>query len=365
MEELSRTANSAAQRIDQHWKQVRDKQILCQQLADQLHQLNSERLKLLAQLSREQSAFDKALAVLTREKHFKQQTERSTNSVFHATNTLYHSHLERCESLRERAENAEHDSVEEAEEEVEKAEADLQRIQKDLREAQRAQREAESALLKAQTAHDSMAEEDWRTSGATTSQGRALQRTKMALSKMKDEIAGVEKKLTLAKKPPPPVYQPLPDSRKTDFDALVVLFFAKSNLTGSMPLLQKLCCDAQLAVCPWPLKYAGLWDVELPLSATNVNSRTWNEYLRFKNDSWFLLPHENAIEAGDARGYVNVFANFQEPSPTDPEVCSPPHSSSDPSCKSKMNQNVLYADNVRILECNEAMCASIVHVYYG
>jgi hypothetical protein len=332
MEELKREAESAAQKIDQHWKEVTDKQKLCQQLADQLNHLNSELLRLHVQLSQEQSTFNKALDTLQQEKHFKQHSEKSTRSILQARSTLYHSQLERCEDVRVRAVNAAHDSVEEAEKEVEKEEKHLQKIQKELREAQRAHREAESAWLEARNAHQLMTVEEQGTAGARTSEGQALQRTKKAVSAVQKERDGVEKTLKRAKKPPPPVYQPLPDSRKTDFNALAVLFFTQSHLTGSMPILQRMCCDAQLAVCPWPLKRAGLWDVEEPLSAANIHCRTWNEYIPPRNEPCSSQPHEGAIAAGEVSSNVKVFADFKEPSPTDAEVCSPPHAYSSPPC---------------------------------
>jgi hypothetical protein len=71
-------------------------------------------------------------------------------------------------------------------------------------------------------------------------------KTKKAVSQVQKVRARVGKMLKCTKKPPLPVKEPLPGSRKTDFAALTVLFFTSSHLTGSMPILQRMCYDAQL-----------------------------------------------------------------------------------------------------------------------
>jgi hypothetical protein len=187
-----------------------------------------------------------------------------------------------------------------------------------------------------------MAGEAQSTTAAHTSQGQALQKTKKAYSEMAEEINGVEKMLKVAETPPPPVYQPLLDCRKTDFDALAVLFYKRRHLTGSMDILQ-FCCDAQLAVCPWPFKCSGLWDVEKPLSAANIDCSTWNEYFRSKTKTCWYLPHEVAVAAVDTRSHVIMFADFQEPSASDDKVSSPPHARSYPSSTYEISQSCVFS----------------------
>jgi hypothetical protein len=182
---------------------------------------------------------------------------------------------------------------------------------------------AQDALRRVTAQFNSMEAEQQNTIGATTSEGDALQSAKRAAKQKEDEISAVKSELSKAMKPPPPVYQPLPDCRTTDFNALAVLFYMERDVTSSMLLLQQFCCAAQLAVCPWPLKCAGLWDVEKALSASTL-SMPWMEYFHSKTEQCCYLTSLHAVAEGSGSSTLDMFADFEEPSVT--EVRPPNHS---------------------------------------
>jgi uncharacterized HAD superfamily protein len=294
IKELCREAEHAAMRIEKHWKKVTEKQILCQQLANQLQQLHDELSRLLGLQSEKESEFLEALEVLRRKNRpYEYAVQQARTLVLEKKNAIFEV-SRRSTLLRESSE-----AVRKAEEVLHKAEA---------------------ALVAAQRTVQSMEREQHSLTGAFTPEGEALQRAKRHVRQIKDAIAGVRKKLAAAKKPPPPVYQPLPDSRKTDSNALAVLFYTRSHLTGSMLLLQQFCCAAQLAVCAWPLRNADLWDVENALSADALNE-AWKKYFQIKANACCYLQQTIPAAEVDRWCTVDMFADFQEPRPTDAVVC--------------------------------------------
>jgi ribosomal protein L34E len=271
MEALNRERDLAEQRIELHWKRVEEKQKQCQRLNSQLQKLNSELPRLVAQQANKQSAFNRALDQLGCQKRLKQSA---------------------------------------------KDEADRSRNRYGWRGWQQA---SVSERMSSEAAEDALR----RVTAAFNSMEAEQQNTLGAVKQKEDEIGAVKSELSNAMKPPPPVYQPLPDCRTTDFNALAVLFYMERDATSSMLILQQFCCAAQLAVCPWPLKCAGLWDVEKALSASTL-STPWMEYFHSKTEQCCYLTSLHAVAAGSGSSNLDMFAAFQEPSVT--EVRSLVHS---------------------------------------
>jgi hypothetical protein len=273
MKVLRQEADLAVQRIEKHWKRVIEKQRECERLSQELCRLENDLSSLRCHETHAKCKFDRALEVLRNRKLLKESEYRAAALHFPVKRKSYENHIDT---------NA-----------------------------------AQSAMQEAKSAYDSLDAEQHVTSGARSSEGKDLQRAKHAVIEKEKAIAGVEKQLEKAAKPPAPVYQPLPDC-EDEFNALAVLFYTRSELTGSMPLLQQFCCAAQLAVCPWPLQRAGLWDVQAALSAAEIAFSTWNEYFRSKTETCCYLPRSSEGEAFDLSSDVHIFTGC--PVPTVDEV---------------------------------------------
>ena len=112
--------------------------------------------------------------------------------------------------------------------------AELQRRHQHMQSCERSYRYNSSVVTDARGRYYSMSSDNW-----SSCEGQALQEASQQVESMRGNIATVEQRLKEAKRPPPALYQPLPDSRESDYNALAVLFYAKSDLTGSLPLLQQ------------------------------------------------------------------------------------------------------------------------------
>lgn len=272
MKILSEEAELAKQRTDKHWDAVLEKQKRCKKLEQQLRKLRYELEGLQPVETNAYDAFSAALQLLQSRK---QQVENEYRTVQSQV---------RCGAA---------DAKEEA--------------------------GARYAMQSAQNKWRAMHKEQLSASGALTSEGGALQDARHAVERKQAKISNAEKDLENERKPPYPLYQPLPDSRNSDYEALAVLFYTRSDLTGSMPRLQQFCCAAQLAVCAWPLKKESLWDISKAVSASDLEFKTWNDYLRTKHCPY--IPRSSTVASVDTSNSVHAFANFQVPDIHSAEVC--------------------------------------------
>lgn len=275
---LGEEAHLARRRIDEHWKKVREKQQLCQQLKRQLELLNDQLRTLERQETRASNGFAAVLQPLQRHRDYCQQ--------------VYNASVARNSHRNEWLYNPEVTA-------------------------------ARSASTEAETKYSAMnAEQNCGATGASSQPGKFLQNARCAVTEKHSSIASVEGQLENAMKPPAPVIQPLPDPRESECNTLAVLFFVRSDVTGSMPLLQQLCCVAQLALCPWPVDDEPLCDA---FSSPDLSYSTWNEYFseRTASCSYLSQPARAATAAAvTTSSAVHFFASFKVPESKEVCMCS-------------------------------------------
>ena len=253
---LEDEADLAARRVREHWQKVREKQLLYRKLQRELEKLNTD----LEELRREEtSARDMFDAALQR--------------LFDRKKIVYdHRHKGLPSSVRRSL-----------------------------------------PILCAE--YDEM-EQDVHSNNPSSYEGKKLRAAESAVSSKESDVELKVNELARAKKPPPALYQPLPDSREGDYEALAVLFYARSDLAGNMPLLQQFCCAAQLAVCPWPLERPPLWSVGSTVSPQQLREDInipWNRHFFGASEGCKYLSRSPASASIDASSDVHIIANFKVP----------------------------------------------------
>lgn len=157
--------------------------------------------------------------------------------------------------------------------------------------------------------YQNMQQEESTSCGAQSPEGAALQLADHVVNSKQNDIDSVEKQLKRAQTPPPPLIHALP---KTQKDMLVVLFFVRSDVTGCMPMLHKLCCMAQLSLCAWPI------DEELLCSAfksPTIPYATWNDYYKQQTASTYGHDSSRSCTAAtvEVGSDVHLFTDFEIP----------------------------------------------------
>jgi hypothetical protein len=291
MSVLNQEGKLAAGRVELHWKQVREKQRRCEQLQIQLQQLRRDLGSLLSEERCAHQAFNVALQHLCNEKALKQSQYNHT--IPHHSKTMpKHKYISSTPFI----------------------------ISPTLLTQSSGDQLAYVAMKEARDKYNSMCQEQHNTTGASSSQGKALQAAKRAVEAKQREISAAESSLRSAMIPPTPLIQPLPDSRESNYEALAALFYIRCDLADNMPLLQQICCAAQLAACPWPLLDGKLWDIRACMESPELGCCTWNEHFRNRASSCPYLPSVPTVASLDVRADVHAFAKFQEPVTS--EVCS-------------------------------------------
>ena len=261
----------ARERTEKHWQAVKEKQTLCRNLQKQLQKLRQD-LRAL------------------------QQHEAQVGEMFRTALESLQSQLQRCtRDLKE----------------VE----DGNRTKGGKVMVNEAVSKARKAKDQAQAAYHRMRGDQTKLHGASTPEGSRWQDAKAAVRDKKEVVQKHEQQLEAARRPPLPVMQPLPDSRSDNEDMLAVLFFLRGDLAGSMPLLQQLCCAAQLALCPWPVidTERSLWDATIALESSPVTGKRWQTYFKEKVKVCKYVSRSADVVPVDQQCGIHVYTRFDEP----------------------------------------------------
>lgn len=184
MQLLRQQDEAARARGDEHWRKVEEKQELWHQIDQRLTTSRNQLALVQSTQSKAQASFDKEL----------QQRSRD-----HSRCTQARRDLEACNRW--------------SDPQVEKALGQEER---------------------ARLRYNSMVSERTALASASTAEGRALHRAKTEVADKEATIADLERQLKAAATPPPILLHALPASQS---ERLVVLFFARTDMTGSMVVL--------------------------------------------------------------------------------------------------------------------------------